>query len=193
MWPMAMLWCTKIMNGSLLIWAVLAVATFWSVGVYNRVMRMRARGLSALGSVEKYMRQYADLVQTHLSDMDAPSQRENAGFRPEPVLWTPLQLRLTTLDGALRDVHVAPLTIQPMHNLGRALEDLQQVWEGMLVDPALPRLNETMGAQWATISIKVQTARGGLNQILTKYNEAIDQFPARLLARLMRFEPAGLL
>jgi LemA protein len=50
-----------------------------------------------------------------------------------------------------------------------------------------------MQARWDAITLRVESARSGFNQILTKYNEALDQFPARLLVGLMGFKPGGLL
>ena len=63
------------MSASLLLWMMLAVSVFWGVGLYNRLMRMRARGLGALGSVEKHMRVYADLVREHVT-LRGPGSRK---------------------------------------------------------------------------------------------------------------------
>ena len=46
----------------------LALAIFWCVGLYNRLMRIRARGFDALGSVEKHLKAYAAAVQVHLEE-----------------------------------------------------------------------------------------------------------------------------
>jgi hypothetical protein len=45
--------------------------------------------------------------------------------------------------------------------------------------------------QWDVAAGKAQTARAGLNTILFKYNEAIYQFPARLVVGVLGFRPAG--
>jgi hypothetical protein len=39
----------------------------------------------------------------------------------------------------------------------------------------------------------VEIARGGLNQIILKYNEALKQYPARLIVGALGFETAGIL
>lgn len=187
-----------VMSGSLLIWVVLAVTTFWSVGVYNRLMRMRARGGSALGSVEKYMRQLVELAQTHLAIDGAAPQVANVDsvvlqLTPD---WAQLLSCLANLDAALKAVREDPLAKQPLIQLGLAFDTLQQAWSRLcdsLADHASVLISEDMRSQWETTTRKVQTARGGLNQILGKYNEAIEQFPARLVAGVARFEPAGLL
>jgi hypothetical protein len=48
-----------------------------------------------------------------------------------------------------------------------------------------------MQEAWNAANIKVQSASGGYNQIITRYNEAIQQYPARWVATLMGFQPAG--
>jgi hypothetical protein len=47
--------------------------------------------------------------------------------------------------------------------------------------------------EWKSLANNVQIARGGYNQIVTKYNAAIAQFPARLVAGIMQFKQAALL
>lgn len=184
------------MSGSLLVWAVLAVTMFWSVGVYNRLMRMRARGGSALGSVDKHMKQFSELVHAHLIALGAPQNAANAdiGAAYSSTEWGQLLDCLTVLDSALKDVRGAPLLKQPLIRLSLAYAALQQAWSGLsnwAPNSAAPMVPDNMRSQWDAITAKVQTARGGLNQILFKYDEAIDQFPARLVAGVMRFEPAG--
>lgn len=186
------------MSGSLLIWAVLAVTTFWSVGVYNRLMRMRSRARSALGSVEKYMKQIAELVPSHLAISGASQQGADVDPAAEHLSpdWKPLFDCLEKLDSALKAVRGDPLAKQPLIQLGVAFDTLQQVWRRLSdlpPDHASVEIPDAMRSQWDTSTGKVQTARGGLNQILCKYNEAIEQFPARLVAGVARFEPAGLL
>ena len=48
-----------------------------------------------------------------------------------------------------------------------------------------------MRTQWDAVTQRVETARGGFNQILTHYNEALAQFPARLVAGAMGFKPGS--
>lgn len=186
------------MNGSLYLWVGMALAVFWGVGVYNRLMRMRARALDALGSVEKHMRKYIGLVDAHLSAPGTSVTQEESNLSEESPgnEWAHLQTALVAMEAALKEARAASLQIAPVNRLGDAFDAVQKAWSCLcdlpadLVGPAVP---EVMRLQWDAITAKVQTARGGLNRILTKYNEAIHQFPARLVAGLMRFEPAGLM
>ena len=189
---------TSRMNGSLLLWGGLAVAVFWSVGVYNRLMRMRARALDALGSVEKYMRKYASLVETHLTAPGAIASRSGGDFADASPWqeWAALQTALLDMEQALKEARAASLRIAPVNRLGAGFDAVQNAWQALCdlpADLAGPAVPDILRLQWDAITAKAQTARGGLNQILTKYNEAIHQFPARLVAGAMRFEPAGLM
>lgn len=185
------------MNGSLWLWMALALFLFWGVGVYNRLTRMRARGVAALRSVSKHMRQYAELVNLHSShaaSVASPSvEASQSANLPE---WTQLLETLQVLDQALKDAKGEPLAIQSVARLGEAFEATQHLWQhwyGQPADLAGPAVPESMRQQWDAATRKVQTARTGLNQILATYNEAIEQFPARLLAVSIGFKPAGLM
>lgn len=186
------------MNGSFLLWVMMAMVVFWSVGVYNRLMRMRARALDALGSVEKYALRYTKLVETHFaaSGTLAPSEKEGLSDGLAGQTWVHLQTALMEMDAALRDARAASLHITAANRLGEQFDGVQKVWNeichlpGDLAGPVVPDL---LRLQWEAITAKVETARSGLNQILTRYNEAIHQFPARLVAGWMGFEPAGLM
>ena len=186
------------MSGSLLIWMVLALAVFWCVGLYNRLMRMRARGLDAFGSVEKYMRRYRILVEVHLSESGLARHLGVGENSADNLLgdWAQTVQVLHVLDAALKEARSAPLQMSALARLGEAFADAQSAWECLCelpADLAGPVVPDTLRQQWDATTVKVQTARGGFNQILFKYNEAIGQFPARLIVRMMHFERAGLL
>lgn len=186
------------MNGSLVIWMVLALAVFWCVGLYNRLMRMRARGLDAFGSVEKYLRRYRTMVEAHLSESGVALHLGDSESPADNLLgdWARAVKVLHVLDSALKEARHAPLQMSALTRLGNAFADVQNAWKCLCdlpADLAGPVVPEAMRQQWEATTLKVQTARGGFNQILSKYNEAIDQFPARLVVGLMRFQRAGLL
>ena len=173
------------MTGSLLLWGGLALAIFWCVGLYNRLMRIRARGFDALGSVEKHLKAYAMAVHVHLSDL-----------KPMPQGWQQLLDTLSALDSAFKAARATPLAIGPLELLAKQLESVQQAWSnlcdvpGDLAGPAVPPALEQA---WEEATLKIQRARGGYNQIIARYNEAIGQFPARLIVGVMGFQPAGTL
>ena len=172
------------MTASLLLWVALAVSVFWGVGLYNRLMRMRARGLSALGSVEKHMRLYAALV------------REQVTLRGPGNAWDSLMSYLQVFEHALNDDGAVLLTNEPLARLVAAFDGVQVAWRHLSAVPpdlAGPVVPAELHAQWEAVALRVETARGGFNQILTQYNAALDQFPARLVVGWMGFKPGGTL
>jgi LemA protein len=185
------------MSGSLLLWLTLAMLVFWAVGLYNRLMRMRARAFSAFGSVEKHLREYVELTRELTMNAQRESGYQTLVQRQESIPHLALLLaELELLELALRDARLKPLAIEPIAGVQQAIDALKQVWQGLLTLPgdlAGPALPEDMQARWNAISHRVETSRNGYNQILLNYNEALAQFPASLIVGFMGVKPSGLL
>ena len=181
------------MSASLLLLMVLALVVFWGVGLHNRLMRIRARSLSALGSVEKHMRVYADMVRDDLANGAALCLQGPISDTPHDD-WECLLSALHTFEDALKDAGTSALRNAAPERLGRAFDGVQTAWRRLNDAPpdlAGPLVPPTMRTQWDGVTQRVETARGGFNQILTQYNEAVEQFPARLVAGAMGFKPGS--
>ena len=174
---------------------MLALCVFWSVGVYNRLMRMRARGLRALGSVEKHMRLYVELMRDDVAQGAASHTQKTSPDRSADD-WAVLQSALQRFEAALKNVGASALRYEPLDQLGHALDTVQEAWRAVGSAPpdlAGPIVPAAMRLQWDATTQRVETARGGFNKIVTQYNEALAQFPARLVVGMMGFKPSGLL
>lgn len=163
--------------------------------MYNRLMRMRARALRALGSVEKHMRVYADLLRDDVAQGAAshPQTMSTDGAHDD---WTRLLTALQDFEAVLKDVNANALQYEPLDRLGRAFNTVQEAWcvvDSAPPDLAGPMVPANMHTQWNNTTQRVETARGGFNQIVTLYNEALAQFPARLVVGVMGFQPGSLL
>ena len=183
------------MSGSLLLWGALALCVFWSVGLYNRLMRIRGRSLSAFGSVERHMRVYADLVRENVAHGTAVHLHT---FTAEKFSddWACLLCALQVFEDALKETGASALRREALARLGLAYDAVQAAWSRLNEAPpdlAGPLVPATMRTQWDAATQRVETARGGFNQILTQYNEALAQFPARLVAGVMGFKPGSML
>ncbi len=186
------------MTGSLLLWIFLALTIFWGVGLYNRLMRIRARGRDALGSVEKHLKGYATVTHAYLMEMGVPEEaiKGVAGEQGLPHGWANLLGTLHALDVACKTARTTPMAIAPMEAVGRGLQNVAHAWAELSSAPADlagPAVPDTLLKEWEDITQKVQIARGGYNQIVARYNESIGQFPARLVVGAMGFQPAGTL
>jgi LemA protein len=183
------------MSGSLLLWGGLALCVFWSVGLYNRLMRIRARSLSALGSVEKHMRVYADLVREDLAHGAAVHLHAPSADKPSDD-WGGLLSALEVFEEALKETGTSALRDEAPTRLGHAFDAVQSAWAQLSEAPpdlAGPLVPAAMRTQWDAVTQRVETARGGFNQILAQYNEALVQFPARLVVGAMGFKPGSML
>lgn len=173
------------MSASVLIWLLCATAGFWCVGLYNRLMRMRARALDALGSVEKNLRSYASLIQVQFLD-------EEGSYIP--LEWAGLVSRVKSVDLQCRLSRAAPLQTGPLQTLAQTVDAIEMEWSQLREQPADlagPAMPQAMQKLWDEAAVKVRTARGGFNQIVELYNEALHQFPASLVVEMMGFKQAG--
>jgi LemA protein len=176
------------MSDSLFWWFALALMVFWCVGLYNRLMRMRSRALGALVSVDKHAQQFSDLV----GELGL-----GAGSMPQSLgPWAALLADLQALEAALKQAKATPTDARSLHQLGRTLDTLQATWQAMRAVPADlagPVVPAAMEARWDAIAQRVGSARDGFNQIAHKFNEALAQFPARLVVGFMGFRSSGLI
>ena len=174
------------MTSSLVLWIMFAIAIFWGVGVYNRLMRMRAKGLEAMGAVDRYLQRYEALVVAHLGhDME--------DIAPE---WQDLRTALSSLYMACNAVRSTPLDVEAVQALAIGYQTLQETWTVLRESPndlAGHRVPEGLQIEWERISQKVMHARSKYHQIATEYNHGLAQFPASLLVRIAGFKPAGTL
>lgn len=174
------------MSGSFWLWGLLALTVFWCVGLYNRLMRIRARGLDALGSVEKHLKAYSTCIQRHVP-----------GYETQlPLAWVQLQIAVESLEAACKAARNTPLAIGPMEELTQRLHALEQEWAALCnapADLAGAAVPANLVDEWEEATHRIQSARGGYNQIVARYNEAIGQFPARIIVGTMGFKPAGTL
>ena len=181
------------MSGSLMLWVMLALCLFWGVGLHNRLMRLRARGVSALGSVEKHMRVYAELVRHDLAGAVGVESDQSAADHPSDH-WATVLTALQVFEGALKDTHAGGLRTEVLAHLGQSFDAVQLAWHRLSDIPpdlAGPLLPPAMRSQWDSVTQRAETARGGFNQIVVQYNDALKQFPASLVAGWMGFKPGG--
>lgn len=173
------------MSASVLIGLLIATTVFWCVGLYNRLMRMRARGLDALGSVEKHLRGYTSLINVQFPD-------EEGSYIP--LEWASIVSSVKSLEAQCRAARAAPLQAAPLQALAQSVDAIEAQWAQLRERPADlagPAMPEAMQKLWEEAAMRVRSARGGFNQIVERYNEALDQFPASLVVKAMGFKVAG--
>jgi LemA protein len=162
------------MTFSIWLWLLVAVGVFWCVGVYNRVMRLKARTLEALNALEKQTRGVVELIRS--------------GLPPE---WSALHALARALDEAARNAITPPILKTNLKDFAQAIEALQKQWADTCAVPAdlagAPFPGE-LQARWDEAAINVQAARNAYNQNSEAYNEALRQFPANVVVGVMGFQ-----
>lgn len=183
------------MSFSLILWLFLAITMFWGVGVYNRLVRLRARARDALGSLDKSLAAQVELVCCRVGASAEPDARSGLQAAHDvPANWSDLLEAIANLDAALRRLRAQLLDADAMQVLGLAADSVQMHWLVLSTAPADlagASVPDDMRYEWEALAEKSKSARGGVNQILANHDTAIAQFPASLLAGFMGFKPVG--
>lgn len=179
------------MTSSILPWVVAAVALFWAVGAYNRLVRLRSEAKAAFAALESELQKQVQLVQACIppEEDQAPSQ-----FTGGSAFWGGLQGAAAQLTASLAAARSKPLDPERIAALGAAQEVLSTAWDRAERDDAHdlagPRLPENFSGERQQLVRMAQAATDAFNQAVLRYNEGIGQFPALLLAWVFGFEPA---
>jgi hypothetical protein len=135
--------------------------------------------------VEKHLKNYSSLINVQFPD-------EEGSFIP--LEWAGLVSSVKALDLQFRAARAAPLQTGPLQTLAQTVDAIEAEWNILREQPADlagPTMPEAMQRLWDEAAIKVRTARGGFNQIVERYNQALNQFPASLAVKSMGFKVAG--
>lgn len=178
------------MPSSVVLWIVAAVLLFWTVGAYNRLMRLRAEANSAFANLEAELSRQIDLVR---NDLPPPEATQPASLDGEGSFWAGLHGAAAQFAACLAAARARPLEPEGIAALSAAQDVLVMAWERAeredAHDLAGPRLPDTVTVQRAQLALRAHAAAGHFNQAVSRYNEAIAQFPAVVLAWLFGFKP----
>jgi LemA protein len=193
------------MPDSLPFWIAGALAVFWFVGAYNRLVRARSAALQAYAALDAALVRQVDFVQGRV----AAEPGGNGVFEhgPHGASLPAAASQLLTLLAATR---LRPLEPAGIAALGTALHVLLSAWQrlhpdavasfdadGVLSRPApLSAADEAPGSAtapvaWPEPSAAAELARNQFNQAVARYNAAITQFPALLVAWIMQLRRAA--
>lgn len=183
------------MSESLALWISAAVLLFWSVGAYNRLVRLRAAVLLAFAAVEVPLREQVELAQSCL-----PLSANSAGMQEDVLqddmssLWSGLGAAANQFAASLAGARAHPLDPDTTAALNAAIGVMQMAWQRMQQDDAHDlagaALPENLQLQWQQLEARREASTALFNEAINQYNGAIAQFPALLLASLFHFKPA---
>jgi hypothetical protein len=184
-------------------WVAVALAIFWFVGAYNRLVRLRSAALQAYAGLDAALVRQLDFVQARAASLDAPTPWDLSAADS-------LQAAAAQLATLLAATRLRPLAPAGMAALGTAMHVLLAAWQhlhpdavvsfepdGTLSRPApLNGKDEAPVAAsaalaWPEPSAAAEIARAQFNQAVGHYNAAITQFPAFVVAWIMQLRPAA--
>ena len=178
------------MPTSIVFWSLGAVLLFWIVGAYNRLMRLRADANAAFATLEAELSRQVDLVRNQLP---GPEATQPAPLDGEGSFWAGLHGAAAQFAASLAAARTRPLEPAGIAALSAAQDVLAMAWERAERDDAHdlagPRLPDTLTLRRAQLALQTHAATEQFNQAVVRYNEAIGQFPAVLLAWLFGFKP----
>lgn len=182
------------MSSTQTMWLIgVAVLVFWSVGAYNRLVGLRNVMRAAFGQLEAQLHRRHELI---------PELAEAARQRPEAEALDPAMLEAAV--AARHQAHAA-LTLARSHPGATGPTVSLAMAEQVLTD-VCRRLQQVIDAQAALRSnAEVQTVRDELlgaegrlgfarqmyNDAVSDYNQAVRQFPTRVLSSLFGFPEAA--
>lgn len=195
------------MNGmpdSLPFWIGGALALFWFVGAYNRLVRLRSAALQAYATLDAALVRQLEFVLARAAEADAA-----LAASAEPPSGASLQAAAGQLATLLAATRLRALDPAGIAALGTALHVMVAAWQhlhpesvisfeadGTLSRPAPLNGKDEAGADsapiaWPEPSAAAEIARGQFNLAVAQYNAAIGQFPALLVAWIMQLRPAA--
>ncbi|MBX3585046.1 MAG: LemA family protein [Ramlibacter sp.] len=186
------------MTVSLVLWCGAALLLFWSVGAYNRLVRLRAEANAAFAVLDEHWTRQIELVHASLPDTMRPSQLTQPGDLMDDLtqLWAGLRGAASQFAASLAALRPHPLDAGAGAALAAAQDVLVMAWqrvEAEAHDLAGAPVPETVTARWQALMHETAKAQARFNDAVTRYNFAIAQFPAVLLAWLFSFKPASTL
>lgn len=178
------------MTTSVVLWTVAAILLFWTVGAYNRLMRLRAEANTAFAALEAELAKQIELVRNQLP---GPEATQPASLDGDNSFWSALHGAATQFAASLAAARNRPLEPEGIAALSAAQDVLGMAWERAERDDAHdlagPRLPDTVTLRRAQIGLQMHAAQEQFNSAVTRYNEAIAQFPALVLAWVFGFKP----
>ncbi|RNF85978.1 LemA family protein [Montanilutibacter psychrotolerans] len=176
----------------LILLAVLAVAGFWLVGMYNGLVTARNTYKNAFAQIDVQLQRRFDLIPNLVETVRGYLKHERE------TLEAVIAARATAVSG-LSAAHANPGDPAAMAQLGAAQGQLNGALGRLLaVAEAYPDLkaNENMiqlTEELSSTENKVAFARQAYNDSVLAYNNRCEVFPSSLIANNFRFSQAALL
>ena len=172
--------------------AVMAVLVFWSVGAYNRLVRLKNVIANAFGQIDVQLKRRYDLI----PNLVEAAKKYLSHERETLVAVITARNQAKSASDAARSRPANALAITTLaiaeQALGSSLGQLfalNEAYPELKADETIRELSEEL----TSTENKVTFARQAFNDAVLDYNNAQGQFPAVLIAKLFSFAPSAML
>ena len=171
---------------------VLALVGLWAISVYNRLVELRNRIANAFGQIDVQLKRRYDLI-PNLVEVARGYMRHEAATL-EAVIKARGQAQ-----GAAATARAAPTNAGAVGALAVAEGALgASLGRLMVVSERYPELKadatmQSLSEELASTENRVGFARQAFNDQVLEFNNAAQQFPTLIVARLANFTPAAML
>ena len=177
---------------SLVLIAVCAVLLFWTVGAYNRLIRLKNIIVNAFGQIDVQLKRRYDLIPNLVEAAKKYLLHERETL--EAVIAARNQARAASDAARNRPTHAPEVLALAAAEqaLGSSLGRLFAVAEAypeLKADATIRELSEEL----TSTENKIAFARQAYNDSVLHYNTAQAQFPTLLIARVFGFAPSAIL
>ena len=174
-------------------WIAFAILVFWSLGAYNRLVRLRAQIKQQFGPLQAVLMEYQEVVQQAVTAAAAAPQLWDNPSSSDlgHSHWTRLQVATGLSTMALARMQSHALDQDSAQALHDAAAELQDAWAALIhPDAYFINIPQNLKQRWLELDLLVQPELGRFNAAIGEYNQAIAQYPAALLAELFQFQAA---
>ena len=179
---------------------LLALLLFWSLGAYNRLIRLRSQAIASFAGFEQQAGQLTALVQNRFPYSALLSAADPTAISPELVsAWAGLVGASDQLSVSMKVARQRPLHAESLAALALAQTTMTDAWLRLQqlsvqteqsAQSASLWLPAELQAQWTQLAQQGERCKLEFNQQVNAYNQAVTQFPAALLAWLFGFKLA---
>jgi LemA protein len=168
------------------------VLIFWSVGAYNRLVRLKNIIANAFGQIDVQLKRRYDLIPNLVEAAKKYLSHERETL--EAVINARNQAK--SASDAVRSRPANALAVTTLAVAEQALSSslgqlfaLNEAYPDLKADETIRELSEEL----TSTENKVAFARQAFNDAVLDYNDAQGQFPAALIAKLFSFTPSAML
>lgn len=174
------------MWSSPLFWIWVAVLVFWSLGAYNRLVRLKAAAQTAGVHLRGLQKRCAQLPRDWVASWPNPQPMDRA----RDVDAEALLAASAVLDAALSPSKAQTQHTEPCASIQEASLVLHNAWIDTMQAAATAEWDvAAWQARWTELQALLQPAQRGYEDASQSYRCAIRQFPASMLARVVGFRP----